>query len=168
MKSVYSPQSAITLIEVLVTLIVLTIGLLAMAAAQLSGLRNIHHAYFRTQATVLAHEIIDSIRANPLVAQSADGYSLDANEKLPGEEAELLNTCFRSRCTPIELAKADLAQWYRRLRTILPRSSARIYKKDDRFTVETYWNVKNIGQPPAGCKAAIDNGTGCAAFSFKP
>lgn len=57
-------QAGVGLIEVLVSLLVLSIGLLGLAALQAQSLRFTTDAYLRSQATVLASDIIDRIRAN--------------------------------------------------------------------------------------------------------
>lgn len=57
-------QHGFTLIEVLVSLIVLAIGLLGLAQLQARGLKFNQDAYARSQATVLAYEMIDRMRAN--------------------------------------------------------------------------------------------------------
>jgi type IV pilus assembly protein PilV len=53
-----------TLIEALVALVVLSIGLLGVAALQLTSLRSNHGSAMRSQATFLAYDIIDRMRAN--------------------------------------------------------------------------------------------------------
>ena len=50
--------------EVLIALLVLAIGLLGLAALQGQGLRFNHDAYVRTQATVMAYDIVDRMRLN--------------------------------------------------------------------------------------------------------
>jgi type IV pilus assembly protein PilV len=62
-----------TLIEALVALLVLSIGLLGVAALQLTALQNNNNALFRSQATYLAYDIADRIRANRSAAL-AGGY----------------------------------------------------------------------------------------------
>lgn len=57
-----------TLIEVLVSLVVISVGLLGVAALQTVSLRNSQGSYLRTQATALADDIIDRMRANRTVA----------------------------------------------------------------------------------------------------
>ena len=52
-----------SLMEVLVALLVLAIGLLGLAALQTQGLRFNQGAYVRSQATILAYDIMDSMRA---------------------------------------------------------------------------------------------------------
>lgn len=57
-------QSGVTLIEILITLIVLSIGLLGVAALQTMSLRSAQISYQRTQAVNLAYEVLDVARAN--------------------------------------------------------------------------------------------------------
>lgn len=57
-------EGGMTLVEVLVALLVLSIGLLGIAALQTTGLRATQTAGARTQATLLAYDIIDRMRAN--------------------------------------------------------------------------------------------------------
>jgi type IV pilus assembly protein PilV len=57
-------QSGFTLLEVLVAMLVLSIGLLGLAGLMASSMRNNQSAYHSTQATWLAYDILDRIRAN--------------------------------------------------------------------------------------------------------
>ncbi len=47
-------QSGFSLLEVLITVIILSIGLLGVAAMQLKGLQSAHSSYHRTLATTIA------------------------------------------------------------------------------------------------------------------
>ena len=57
-------QSGMTLVEILVTLLLVSVGLLGVAALQLTTLKGNQEAYVRTQASALAGYILDRIRAN--------------------------------------------------------------------------------------------------------
>lgn len=57
-------QGGVTLIEVLITLLVLAVGLLGVAALQGFSLQASQVSYYRTQATNLAYELADHARAN--------------------------------------------------------------------------------------------------------
>lgn len=65
-------QGGFTLVEVLVALIVLTIGMLGIAALYLDTLRASRQALVRTQAVNLAADIADRIRSNRTVANAYD------------------------------------------------------------------------------------------------
>lgn len=57
-------QSGFTLLEVLIAILVLSIGLLGLAGLMASSIRNNHSAYQRTQAIWLAYDMIDRMRVN--------------------------------------------------------------------------------------------------------
>lgn len=57
-------QSGFTLLEVMVAMVVLSIGLLGLAGLMASSMRNNQGAYHRTQATWLAYDALDRVRAN--------------------------------------------------------------------------------------------------------
>lgn len=65
-----------TLIEVLVALVVLCIGLLGVASLQLTSLKSNHGSAMRTQATYLAYDIVDRMRANRPAAL-AGSYNIE-------------------------------------------------------------------------------------------
>ena len=71
-----------TLIEVLVALIVLSIGLLGLASLQANGLRSNHSGYLRSQATIFAYEMTDRLRANRKTA-IAGNYDIDLTDATP-------------------------------------------------------------------------------------
>jgi len=91
MKAMHITRSVsrgFTLVEALVALLVLSIGLLGVAALQLSSLRANNSASSRSQATFLAYDIADRMRANRTQASAyAIGFG-DATAAAPGTVAE--------------------------------------------------------------------------------
>ncbi|MEE9303995.1 MAG: type IV pilus modification protein PilV [Thiotrichaceae bacterium] len=67
-------QSGFSLIEVLVTAVILSTGLLGIAGLQLSSIKNSHNAFLETQARYMATTLLDNIRANP---QGISNYLAD-------------------------------------------------------------------------------------------
>lgn len=59
-----SRSRGFTLVEVLVALLILAIGLLGLAALQAQSLKFNHDALVRSEATLLAYELMDQMRAN--------------------------------------------------------------------------------------------------------
>ncbi len=59
-------QYGFSLLEVLIALLVLSIGLLGLAGLQTLGLKFNMQSYQRTQAALLAYDIVDRMRANPV------------------------------------------------------------------------------------------------------
>lgn len=92
-----------TLIEVLVTLVIISVGLLGVAALQLTTVRNNLDAFVRSQAAVLASDMLDRIRANRAAAL-ANQYNV-AFDTDPGTGT---------------VAQGDMTQWKATLRSQLP------------------------------------------------
>ena len=69
-----SNQSGFSLLEVLITLVVLAFGLLGLGMMQTMNLRFTKSAEQRTQAVNLASELLDTIRAN---RSEVDAYLMD-------------------------------------------------------------------------------------------
>jgi len=79
-------QGGVTLIEILITLLVLAVGLLGLAALQGLSLQTGQVAYQRTQAVNIAYEVADFARANRSTASSTTLTNLAdslADELLP-------------------------------------------------------------------------------------
>lgn len=66
-------QRGFTLVEVLVALVVLSIGLLGMAKMVMVSSHSNDSAYLRSQATAMAYQAMDSMRAN-LLGATAGNY----------------------------------------------------------------------------------------------
>lgn len=99
-------QSGFSLLESLVTLAILSIGLMGLAFLQAQGMQLSSGAYSRTQASYLANEIIDRIRLNP---GNIAGYETSESFS-PG-------TCTMLTATD---AENDLNCWFSDLQTALP------------------------------------------------
>lgn len=85
-----------TLVEVLVTLVIISVGLLGVAALQLTTVRNNQDAYVRSQAAMLASDMLDRMRANrtDTAGNSKAGlYEVEIGDAAPNtpEGAEVAN-----------------------------------------------------------------------------
>ncbi len=100
-----------SLIEVLVALVVLSIGLLGVAALQASGLRTGRTAIHGMRAVVLASDIVDRIRANPA---GAAAYVLASGEADPIADiicADAPGVPATVDCTAAQMAAHDIRDW---------------------------------------------------------
>jgi len=94
-----------TLLEVLVAMVVLSIGLLGLSGLQTSSLRNNHSAFLRSQATVVSNDIIDRMRANRDRAIAGD-YDI-AYAGMPSTPV-----CDGvTGCSEVDVASIDLGDW---------------------------------------------------------
>jgi len=79
----------VTLIEVLVAFLLLSLGLLGMSAMHINALQNKHSALQRSQASMLAHFKMDALRANREAA-IAGQYNLGALVCTPPADTNLV------------------------------------------------------------------------------
>jgi type IV pilus assembly protein PilV len=106
------PQRGFTLLEILVAVVVLSIGLLGLASLQAVGLRTNQSAYLRSQATLLAEDMVDRMRANNLAVR-ANAYDL------PTATASA-NCRSAVGCSPNDMAQNDYAEWTTTLARVFP------------------------------------------------
>ncbi|MHB9119600.1 MAG: type IV pilus modification protein PilV [Burkholderiales bacterium] len=113
-------ESGFTLLEVLISLLILSFGLLGLAGLQAHGLRNNHSAYLRSQASLLAYDMSDRMRANAAGRSSYNNISSATAYTDPG--------CITSAsgCTPIQVAQYDAYSWVANLAAGLPSGTGTV------------------------------------------
>lgn len=123
-------QAAFTLFEVLIAMVVLSIGLLGLASLQAAGMRSNNDAYMRSQASVLAYDMADRIRAN----RTADYLSALPN----GTE----NTgCLSSPgCDSANMAQNDVFEWQTAVGITLPLGTGTITLASGVYTISITWD----------------------------
>ncbi|HWG76939.1 MAG TPA: type IV pilus modification protein PilV [Steroidobacteraceae bacterium] len=100
-------QRGFTLLETLIALVVLSIGLLGVAKLVTGAVHANDSGYMRGQATQLAHEILDEMRANRPGAQFYGG-------------AGALVDCSTVSCNAQTLAGLDTYNWLATVKATLP------------------------------------------------
>jgi type IV pilus assembly protein PilV len=107
------------MVEVLVALVVLSIGLLGIAALLLKSLQSGRTATYRTQAVNLAADLADRIRMN----RTADaGYgTLFADVEIPVGACDTTGGC-----TAADLASTDLFRWKARIAQLIPNGEGQV------------------------------------------
>ncbi|HFD11932.1 MAG TPA: type IV pilus modification protein PilV [Crenotrichaceae bacterium] len=129
-------QRGFSLIEILVSLLILSIGMLGMAGLQVSGLRNSATSSYRTDATQLSYNIADSMRANRLAVDDNHfaAIEIDHGDTLTDPEQSCLQTSpdtTVSSCTTVsDMAAVDLYDWATRARQQLPNVDLAIQCND--------------------------------------
>lgn len=140
-------HAGFTLIEVLIAMLILTIGLLGLAALQATSLKNNQSAYYRSQATQLAYDIADRMRVNTSVSKQ---YLSDT--MMPEDAQDQSDYCLNvtATCTPEKMAQHDLFEWNATIQAILPndgpssdnehKATGRIAEEKGAYTVTIEWN----------------------------
>lgn len=142
----YRCAAGFSLIEVLSALVILSVGLLGIAAMVSASLRSNDNSYQRTQAMALSSGILDRMRANRATA-NAGGYDI-AFGALPS--APPLGDCTGSaaNCTPAQVANLDLTSWKTDLAKLLPSGDGRIMTHTVDHTTQVTISIAWNGQRP--------------------
>ena len=130
-------QRGTTLIETLVALVVLSVGLLGIAALQMTSLRNNRGAHLRSQAQVMAYDITDRMRANRTDAL-ADAYVI----------------ALAATPTGAGLVLTDLQQWKNTLAATLPGGDGAIERDGNMFRITIRW-TDSLGQQTFATRTRI-------------
>jgi type IV pilus assembly protein PilV len=126
-----SRSSGFSLLEVLIATIILGVGLLGMAALTERALRFNHSAYLRSQATNLAYDMADRMRANREAANEGD-YDIAIDDS-PAQGGG-------------SIAAADLLEWRNTLSTALPSGTGAVVSSGDLVTISIQWNDRREDQ----------------------
>lgn len=118
----------VSMVEVLVATVVLSIGLLGLAGLQASGLRVGQSSIHRSQAAQLAYDMAERIRVN---FGQAELYNLALSAPPP--------TCAAAPTTSDEVAQCDLRDWRLRLQA-LPGGQGSVAVNGTAVTIVVQWD----------------------------
>jgi type IV pilus assembly protein PilV len=137
-------NTGFTLIEVLISMLILAVGLLGLAGLQATGLRNNLSAYHRSQATQLAYDIADRMRANVADAQN---LATSVYIAMDPEDAATQAACtaIAGACSPTLMAQHDLFEWNSNITSILPSGEGSIAVAGSLFTITVNWDDNRDG-----------------------
>jgi type IV pilus assembly protein PilV len=131
-------NAGFTLIEVLIAMVVLAVGLLGLAGLQATSIKNNLSAYNRSQATLLAYDLADRMRAN--VAGKATYTTI-----LPSAATLKSNCLTTTGCSLADMAENDLFEWNLAVTTTLPSGVGTIANAAGVYTVTINWDDNRDG-----------------------
>ncbi len=131
-------QKGFTLLEILVTLVILAIGLLGLLSLQMVSLKNNHSAQQRTTAIVHAYDILDRIRLN----KTAD-YTIALGATTSGTA----------------LKDTDITEWTTNLGIDLPSGQGSITDDGTIVTVTVQWDDSRGGVQSKGTSGGTQSFT---------
>lgn len=114
------------MLEALVTLLIVSLGLLGIAGIIANSLKVNQGAQARSQASWLANDIIDRMRANRTTAETNPAaYTLGSCGAIPGVNA---------------IATADLTEWCAAVAAALPTGTGSVALAANKVTVAVQWD----------------------------
>ena len=136
-----------SLIEALVSLIVISVGMIGIAALYGQGLGASRSALYRTQAVNLAADMADRIRANRSAGTAYEGAAADSDCD-PGDDKD---------CTSAEMAAHDLWLWTTQVGAQLPGGVGTVSvdtTTPPTYTISVTW--QEVGLGPLAYSVAVE------------
>lgn len=118
-RSASSSQAGFTLVEVLVAIVIFSIGLLGWAGLQLAAIEGSRSAELRTIAMLQAQDLADRIRANMPAVEDGD-YAAGVPGDWGCRTVYFDHVADPETCTPSQLAQDDLLDWNIANQQLLP------------------------------------------------
>ncbi len=149
--SKHPSNTGFTLIEVLITLVIFSIGLLGLAGLQANSMINNHNAYLKSQATLMANDMAERMRAN------IEGVSDNEYDNINGIPQD--PDCIAVGCTPAQMADYDAFEWNTTLAQELPSGAGTVVGNGVDFTITVRWDERR--NSAAGPANVAPDGTDC-------
>jgi type IV pilus assembly protein PilV len=126
-KNLIKRVGGFTLVEVLIALIILSVGMLGIAGLYVHSIQAGRTSLFRHHAVTLAGDVADRIRANP---RAEAAYS----------QAGGNNNCVNGGvdCTPVQMAANDIDLWDQQAEDTLPNGTVTVDFFDNGALPPTY------------------------------
>jgi len=147
-----------TLIEVLVAVLVLSIGLLGRASLQATSLRNNNDASMQTRAGYIASDMADRMRANVSLVSTYPGAAAVAAS----------GGCVTAACTPAEMVGNDMAEWNELLQTLPAGQGGIVDLGGGVFTITVRWDEARNGATGTGCNPDNPADLRCLSITTRP
>lgn len=153
------------LTEVLISMLILSVGMLGMAGLQIRGLQASHDSYYRTQAVTLVQDMADRMRTN---LGDIDNYVIDSTTT-DYDRPPCLDD---DDCDENDMYGVDAYTWLNpeepsSVRSLLLLGQGNVTDNgDNTFTITVMWDDDRQGTD-TDCGAAADALT-CYSMTFTP
>jgi len=152
-----SAQSGFSMLEVLVTLVVLSTGLLGTANLQVEALRGNQGAYLASLAAQQAQDMAERMKANPAGVAANQYDNVDAS--IPGAPVN----CQSANCTPAQLALFDHNRWNASNQALMPSGAGQVSEiSDGIFLIGVRWHDKQLAGA-SGWQAGTEAEAACGS-----
>jgi len=165
-------QRGFSMIEVLVTLLIISLALLGTAGLQAYSMRLNQGGQFRSLAVFLAADLAERIEANKSSAGAGDYVVPSTSGADFLASAPTVSTaCVTAACPAAALASFDLSQWQNAIATTLPQSSWSVAQvvagNQNTYTITISWVDRRADATNAATDANSQFGSNAAGTGEK-
>jgi len=146
-------QRGVSMIESLIALLVISVGLLGIAALQLTSVGLNGSALNHSQAVWIANNMADRIRANGGQFAAYNGKNTAEAPDNPG--------CMEARCSATDIVDLDTAEWAEMI-SILPSGQGLVTGDASNLEIRVMWDDEGTGASGTDC--GTDPGTDLTCY----
>ena len=165
-KFIFKKSRGVTLIEMMVAILVLSIGMLGIAGLQAATSKYKINTWARSSASTLLSDLSERVRINPDAAGTSfasEGVTATSQyvvaETWATQQSNALTiskNCETAACTSAERATYDLLIWRQRVRENMPQGAALISgDRRDGLDITLMWFDKEQVDDPNSTSAAL-------------
>lgn len=153
-------SAGFTLLEVMIAMVIFSIGLLGLAGIQATAIQNNNSAYTRTVSMQLAYNMADVLRAST----DNTGNIIDTFDGVDTAIPSSATSCVQKNgagppsCTETDLANFEIFHWKKRIEKELASGLGSISKTGDIYTITIMWDDEHTGATGTACStdSAVD------------
>lgn len=123
-------QQGLSMIELLVSMAILSVGLLGIAGLQLNSVQNSNWSYHYSLADSYVHMITERMRSNLAAVNNSSSELDNQYASVTAAPDSVEKNCDSSKCSSTEIAAYDINQWFAAITAELPQGSASIACQD--------------------------------------
>ncbi|MBV1878162.1 MAG: type IV pilus modification protein PilV [Pseudomonadales bacterium] len=144
-KALFGQSLGFSLIETLVALLILSVGIVGATTMQMLSLRGNLSAYYRTQASYIATNMVGRMRSN------ATGVNDDLYNNMNTATLPVDPVCISVGCSAEQLSQSDLIEWAQyftnvqgiaNYQPLLNGGSASITGDGSNFVIQVNWSER--------------------------
>ncbi|MCZ6471072.1 MAG: type IV pilus modification protein PilV [Gammaproteobacteria bacterium] len=149
-----------TLVEVLITVLILAVGVLGVAGMQVTTLQNLNSSYSASVAGIIAEDLSERMRANPTAALAGTYVHSAAPVTYPD--------CVANVCNLGDLATYDVGSWWAALTAVLPSATGQVTRNagTNTFVVTVRWDEDRNGSSGTSCPVLSAADLECYQFNI--
>ncbi len=138
-KRICARESGFSLVEVLIALVIMSVGMLGIAGLYVESMQAGRTSIFRHNAVTIASDVADRIRANPSAGVAYEGIRGNNNCVLGNVD-----------CDPTQMAANDIDLWKTQADGMLPGGDVQITYNDNvdppTYLIEITWEEAGESQ----------------------
>ncbi len=143
-------QTGFTLLEVMISLVIFSIGMLGLAGIQATSIQSNSIAYMRTLAMQSAYDMADIIRASADFNNDVASAFSNVTTSL-GSEPTACQSSTTPTCTTAQMAAFEIYHWKSNLADQLPSGRGTVVRNGNIYTITVMWDQDRTGVTGEGC-----------------